>query len=195
MARAGRLLMVVWVELRCLRFTHKFCNWLGQSWMVCACWQSEGYEIYALVPGLAREEVIFLTPRFKMFRISLEASATLYSASYPWLQKQRSVEVLFCCLGCMVHLCTISLAFTQVRIQCEEGGRVVICGSPEQPNNPWGVTAFRKVSFVHFVLVFAMLLYFLPLSGKSWDWKANLLIRFEVASANVMQNFRGILCR
>ncbi|CAM6084477.1 unnamed protein product [Calypogeia fissa] len=49
---------------------------------------SEGYEIYALVPGLAREEV---------------------------------------------------------RIQCEEGGRVVICGSPEQPNNPWGVTAFRKV--------------------------------------------------
>lgn len=27
------------------------------AWIVCSCGQSEGYEIYALVPGLAREEV------------------------------------------------------------------------------------------------------------------------------------------
>ncbi|KAJ7523191.1 hypothetical protein O6H91_18G041100 [Diphasiastrum complanatum] len=33
----------------------------------------------------------------------------------------------------------------EVRIQCEAGGRLVIAGEPEQPENPWGVTAFRKV--------------------------------------------------
>lgn len=33
----------------------------------------------------------------------------------------------------------------EVRIQCEGGGRLVIAGEPEQPENPWGVTAFRKV--------------------------------------------------
>ncbi|EFJ16229.1 hypothetical protein SELMODRAFT_445202 [Selaginella moellendorffii] len=33
----------------------------------------------------------------------------------------------------------------EVRIQCEAGGRLVIAGEPEQPDNPWGVTAFRKV--------------------------------------------------
>jgi hypothetical protein len=34
----------------------------------------------------------------------------------------------------------------QVRIQCEPGGRLVIAGMPEDPDNPWGVTPFRKVS-------------------------------------------------
>ncbi len=33
----------------------------------------------------------------------------------------------------------------QVRIQCEPGGRLVIAGMPEDPDNPWGVTPFRKV--------------------------------------------------
>ena len=35
----------------------------------------------------------------------------------------------------------------QLRIQCEPGGMLVIIGEPEQPNNPWGVTPFRKVAF------------------------------------------------
>eukprot|EP00850_Spirogloea_muscicola_P017542 SM000152S01530 [mRNA] locus=s152:74721:77179:+ [translate_table: standard] len=33
----------------------------------------------------------------------------------------------------------------EVRVECEVGGRLVIAGEPEHPNNPWGVTAFRKV--------------------------------------------------
>lgn len=37
-------------------------------------------------------------------------------------------------------------ACEQVRIQCEPGGRLVIAGMPEDPDNPWGVTPFRKVS-------------------------------------------------
>ena len=37
------------------------------------------------------------------------------------------------------------LGVSQVRVQCEEGGKLVIAGEPEQPENPWGVTAFKKV--------------------------------------------------
>lgn len=33
----------------------------------------------------------------------------------------------------------------EVRVQCEPGGQLVITGEPEQPNNPWGVTSFKKV--------------------------------------------------
>ncbi|XP_024384089.1 uncharacterized protein [Physcomitrium patens] len=37
------------------------------------------------------------------------------------------------------------LAREEVRIQCEPGGRLVIAGMPEDPENPWGVTPFRKM--------------------------------------------------
>ena len=33
----------------------------------------------------------------------------------------------------------------QVRIQCEPGGQLIIAGEPEEPNNPWGLTSFKKV--------------------------------------------------
>eukprot|EP00249_Psilotum_nudum_P018850 c26988_g1_i1 orf=723-2252(-) len=33
----------------------------------------------------------------------------------------------------------------EVRIQCEPGGQLVIAGEPEQPDNPWGVTPFKRV--------------------------------------------------
>jgi len=33
----------------------------------------------------------------------------------------------------------------QVRVQSDPAGRLVISGEPEHPNNPWGVTPFRKV--------------------------------------------------
>lgn len=33
----------------------------------------------------------------------------------------------------------------ELRIQCEPGGLLVIMGEPEQLNNPWGVTPFKKV--------------------------------------------------
>ncbi|CAI5534890.1 unnamed protein product [Closterium sp. Naga37s-1] len=32
-----------------------------------------------------------------------------------------------------------------VRVQCEPAGKLVIAGEPEQPDNPWGVTPFKKV--------------------------------------------------
>ncbi|CAI5997973.1 unnamed protein product [Closterium sp. NIES-65] len=51
-------------------------------------WEPDCFEIYALVPGLLREEV---------------------------------------------------------RVQCEPAGKLVIAGEPEQPDNPWGVTPFKKV--------------------------------------------------
>lgn len=60
------------------------------------------------------------------------------------------VQVIGCQESCVVQ-CILSLNVpvllngVQVRIQCEAGGRLVIAGEPEHPDNPWGVTAFRKV--------------------------------------------------
>jgi len=57
--------------------------------------------------------------------------------------------LLFYYLGWMFHKCcsfTFQCSSVQVRIQCEPGGRLVIAGMPEDPENPWGVTPFRKVS-------------------------------------------------
>eukprot|EP00246_Nothoceros_aenigmaticus_P016114 TRINITY_DN7085_c0_g1_i1.p1 TRINITY_DN7085_c0_g1~~TRINITY_DN7085_c0_g1_i1.p1 ORF type:complete len:392 (+),score=79.23 TRINITY_DN7085_c0_g1_i1:282-1457(+) len=44
-----------------------------------------------------------------------------------------------------VYALVPGLVREEVRIQCEAGGRLVIAGEPEHPDNPWGVTAFRKV--------------------------------------------------
>ncbi|CAA2988259.1 AT-rich interactive domain-containing 5 [Olea europaea subsp. europaea] len=33
----------------------------------------------------------------------------------------------------------------EVRVQSDPAGRLVITGVPEQPENPWGITAFKKV--------------------------------------------------
>lgn len=33
----------------------------------------------------------------------------------------------------------------QVRVQSDPAGRLVISGEPEHPDNPWGVTPFKKV--------------------------------------------------
>ncbi|KAJ0489244.1 putative transcription factor & chromatin remodeling ARID family [Helianthus annuus] len=33
----------------------------------------------------------------------------------------------------------------EVRVQSDPAGRVVITGQPEQPDNPWGITPFKKV--------------------------------------------------
>lgn len=41
------------------------------------------------------------------------------------------------------NLCIVG----QLKIECE-CGKLTICGSPKEPIDRWGVTAFRKVSFV-----------------------------------------------
>ncbi|GFZ10567.1 ARID/BRIGHT DNA-binding domain-containing protein [Actinidia rufa] len=33
----------------------------------------------------------------------------------------------------------------EVRVQSDPAGRLIITGQPEQPDNPWGITAFKKV--------------------------------------------------
>lgn len=37
------------------------------------------------------------------------------------------------------------LWWTQVRVQSDPAGRLVITGQPEQLDNPWGITPFQKV--------------------------------------------------
>lgn len=34
-----------------------------------------------------------------------------------------------------------------MRVQSDPAGRLVITGQPEQLDNPWGITAFKKVHF------------------------------------------------
>ncbi|PWZ55091.1 Phospho-2-dehydro-3-deoxyheptonate aldolase 2, chloroplastic [Zea mays] len=41
--------------------------------------------------------------------------------------------------GCEKH------TFCEVHVQSDPAGRLVITGDPEQPNNPWGITPFKKV--------------------------------------------------
>ncbi|TQD73819.1 hypothetical protein C1H46_040656 [Malus baccata] len=57
------------------------------------------FEVYALVPGLLREEIVVL----------------IYGVP------------------------------PQVRVQSDPAGRLVITGQPEQIDNPWGITPFKKV--------------------------------------------------
>uniref|UniRef100_A0A453PEI2 SHSP domain-containing protein n=1 Tax=Aegilops tauschii subsp. strangulata TaxID=200361 RepID=A0A453PEI2_AEGTS len=33
----------------------------------------------------------------------------------------------------------------EVHVQSDPAGRLVITGDPDQPDNPWGITAFKKV--------------------------------------------------
>lgn len=35
-----------------------------------------------------------------------------------------------------------------MRVQSDPAGRLVITGHPEEPDNPWGVTPFRKVRVI-----------------------------------------------
>lgn len=51
-------------------------------------------------------------------------------------------------------LCFSDVPFLiQVRVQSDPAGRLVISGDPEQPDNPWGVTSFKKVCYYIFLLV------------------------------------------
>ncbi|KAF7833675.1 AT-rich interactive domain-containing protein 6-like [Senna tora] len=69
------------------------------------------FEVYALVPGLLREEVTNILLGLSFFYRPL-----CFSGSY-----------------------------NVVRVQSDPAGRLVISGEPEHPDNPWGVTPFKKV--------------------------------------------------
>lgn len=49
---------------------------------------------------------------------------------------------------CLMNILTLGSWWTQVRVQSDPAGRLVITGQPEQIDNPWGITAFKKVLFV-----------------------------------------------
>ncbi|KAK4401295.1 AT-rich interactive domain-containing protein 3 [Sesamum angolense] len=74
------------------------------------------YEVYALVPGLLREEI----------RLGHIIAAFM-----------RAMDEG----GQGIH-CHKTF---KVRVQSDPAGRLVISGQPEQQDNPWGVTPFKKV--------------------------------------------------
>ncbi|KAK8714211.1 hypothetical protein V6N13_149405, partial [Hibiscus sabdariffa] len=83
------------------------------------------YEVYALVPGLLREEV----------RISLDNSLF------------RVYCLVFCFLNCMTLRGDLLPGHQpeEVHVQSDPAGRLVISGQPKELDNPWGVTPFKKV--------------------------------------------------
>lgn len=42
-------------------------------------------------------------------------------------------------------IANILFRWYQVHVQSDPAGRLVITGDPEQPDNPWGITPFKKV--------------------------------------------------
>ncbi|KAK2988177.1 hypothetical protein RJ640_020659 [Escallonia rubra] len=47
--------------------------------------------------------------------------------------------------GFEVYALVPGLLREEVRVQSDPAGRLVITGQPEQPDNPWGITAFKKI--------------------------------------------------
>jgi hypothetical protein len=43
------------------------------------------------------------------------------------------------------EIANFSFSWWQVHVQSDPAGRLVITGDPEQPDNPWGITPFKKV--------------------------------------------------
>jgi hypothetical protein len=43
------------------------------------------------------------------------------------------------------EIANFSFSWWQVHVQSDPAGRLVIIGDPEQPDNPWGITPFKKV--------------------------------------------------
>lgn len=54
------------------------------------------------------------------------------------------MELQFCKVKMKNKTCKL---FAQVRVQSDPVGRLVITGLPEQADNPWGITPFKKVIF------------------------------------------------
>lgn len=53
-----------------------------------------------------------------------------------------------------------------MRVQSDPAGRLVISGEPEHPDNPWGVTPFKKV---HIFFLRTMIKHsFVSISLKTW---------------------------
>lgn len=52
----------------------------------------------------------------------------------------------------------------QVRVQSDPAGRLIISGEPEQLDNPWGVTPFKKVSLFCFEICSFVSFHFLLVS-------------------------------
>ncbi|CAL5383273.1 unnamed protein product [Camellia sinensis] len=95
----------------------------------------DSFEVYALVPGLLREEGAHLVKSFvKAVGALIRLIGLLCSSSNVGYLELENVSGG----GSMWRI-------SAVRVQSDPAGRLVITGQPEQPDNPWGITAFKKV--------------------------------------------------
>lgn len=45
-----------------------------------------------------------------------------------------------------IYITNITINYAmKVQVKSDPSGRLVVSGEPEQPDNPWGVTPFKKV--------------------------------------------------
>lgn len=53
----------------------------------------------------------------------------------------------------LLRMIIVPTFLNQVRVQSDPAGRLVISGEPEHPNNPWGVTPFKKARLSFFLII------------------------------------------
>ncbi|KAG6776720.1 hypothetical protein POTOM_020248 [Populus tomentosa] len=106
------------------------------DWVKINVWESKDcYEIYALVPGLLREEV------------STFSRKLLIECTMPWMRALSFPELkMFLRNISILGYTTLPRRYMKSLFfgGSDPVGRLVITGQPEQLDNPWGITPFKK---------------------------------------------------
>ena len=55
-------------------------------------------------------------------------------------------------IGEIAYIYTLIHVLVQVHVQSDPAGRLIVTGEPEQLDNPWGVTPFKKVLATIYIL-------------------------------------------
>ena len=133
-------------------------NWLNYWFVVCV---SEKLLANLLLEPLPVQYVFILilegTNRF-LFLFFL--SFSFYSFLRNWVSPSHLHPILNLLPPCnksnvlstLKSLKWVCSCLMQVHVQSDPAGRLIISGEPEQPDNPWGVTPFKKVGFCSFCL-------------------------------------------
>ena len=74
----------------------------------------------------------------------------------------------------------------QVRVQSDPAGRLVITGQPEQLDNPWGITPFKKVFLWYWQKKLHLLFFLLLLTLDVEN------VKYLIESVSGTENVRGI---
>ncbi|KAF6174194.1 hypothetical protein GIB67_033726 [Kingdonia uniflora] len=86
-----------------------------------------------------KSQLRFLHTVFLICRVDMNVSDIGPQADWVKINVRRTKDCF------EVYALVPGLLREEVRVQSDPAGRLVITGDPEQPDNPWGVTPFKKV--------------------------------------------------